>query len=184
MYTTLFEGLIQKQPSTTIELVSAFLFPSLILGAGVVDDLRSQKVHNKLILALLPLSLIGQFLGFGLEGLAYGGMAFLFALCITIPMVLSGMLGGGDMKLFAIFALATNLNATIWVGITSLFWGGILGVTRAILNKQGTLLLWNTIGLFKRERPNENHLTKIPYTIALAFGWATYLSLTQFGRLL
>lgn len=184
MYTTFFEGLIQKNPTTTIEVASAFVIPSLILGAGVIDDLRSQKVHNKLILTLLPLALISQFLGFGLEGLAYGALALLFALMLTVPMVLTGMLGGGDMKLLAIFAMATNLNATIWVSITSLFWGGLLGVTRAILNKQGTLLLWNTVGLFRREKPDDAHTTKIPYTVALMFGWMTYLSLTQLGRLL
>ena len=184
MYQTFFEGFIQRTPGTTVEVVAAFVLPSLILGAGVIDDLRSRKVHNKLILALLPLALIGQFIGFGLEGLAYGGLAFLFALCITVPMVLTGMLGGGDMKLLAVFGLATNLNATIWVAISSLAWGGILGVTRAILNKQGAVLLMNTFGLLKRQRPPENQTTKIPYTVALAFGWMTYLSLTQFGRLI
>ncbi len=184
MYTTFFEGLIQRNPTTAFEVASTFIVPSLILGAGIIDDLRSQKVHNKLIMILLPLAIVGQFLGFGLEGLAYGGLAFLFALMLTIPMVLTGMLGGGDMKLLALFALATNLNATIWVSVTSLFWGGLLGVIHAILNKQGTLLLWNTIGLFKKQKPDENHMTKIPYTVALMFGWMTYLSLTQFGRLI
>lgn len=183
MYQTFFEGFIQKNPSTSIEMVAAFILPSIILFSGVVDDLRSQKVHNKLILTLLPLALASQFIAFGFQGLAYGALAFGLALILTAPMVLTGMLGGGDMKLYAIFALATNLNATIWVGITSLVWGGVLGVTRALLNRQGTLLLMNTIGLLKKERPNDSHTTKVPYTVALAFGWMTYLSLTQFGRL-
>lgn len=184
MYQTFFEELIQKNPSTSLEVVAAFILPSAILAAGVFDDLRSQKVHNKLILSLLPFAVIGQFLGFGLEGLGYGALAFLLSLAITVPMVLTGMLGGGDMKLYAVFALATNLNATIWVGITSLVWGGLLGVVRAILNRQSTLLLMNTIGLLKKERPDDAHLTKVPYTVALAFGWMTYLSLTRLGGLL
>lgn len=176
-----FENYIQSHPNTLIEWVSFLCVPSFILGVGVFDDLRSKKVHNKLILILLPIALLSQFIGFGLSGISYGAFGFLLALSLTIPMVLAGMLGGGDMKLFSVFALATNMNAAIWVGMTSLFWGALLGIFRAIFLGQGLVLLTNTMGLLRKEKPKEAHLTKIPYTVALLFGWLTYLTFQFIG---
>lgn len=177
---TLF-GISSQTPSTTIEMVAYFLVPSLILASGTFDDLRSQKIHNKLILTLMPIAIISQFLGFGAEGLALSFLAFGLALCFSVPMVLSGMLGGGDMKLYAVFALATNFHATLWVGVYSLFWGALFGVIRSLLMGQGLVLVMNVVGLMKKEKPEEAHLTKIPYSVALLMGWLTYLSLQQLG---
>ena len=174
-------GLNNLAPESTLQMVTYFLVPSAILLAGTIDDLRSQKIHNKLILAMLPIVLISQFVGFGASGLGYGALAFGVALGISIPMVLAGVLGGGDMKLFAVFAIATNIAATVYVGIYSLFWGALFGVMRAILMGQGLVLFYNMVGLVKREKPAEAHLTKIPYSVALLFGWMTYLSLRQIG---
>lgn len=174
-------GLNSQIPNTTIEMVAFFAVPSLILAAGTFDDLRSQKIHNKLILILLPIAIISQFLGFGTQGLALGFLAFGLALCFSIPMVLSGMLGGGDMKLYAVFAMATNFHATLWVGVYSLFWGALFGIFRSILMGQGLVLVMNVVGLMKNEKPESAHLTKIPYSVALLMGWMTYLSLQQLG---
>ncbi|MEO0336107.1 MAG: hypothetical protein AAF202_06925, partial [Pseudomonadota bacterium] len=68
-----------------------------------------------------------------------------------------------------------------WVGVYSLFWGALFGVLRAILLGQGYVLFYNMVGLVKRERPSEALLTKIPYSVALFFGWMTYLSIRQLG---
>ena len=46
-----------------------FLLTTLILAVGVGDDLRSRKIHNKLILILLPAALAGTILLKGFSGL-------------------------------------------------------------------------------------------------------------------
>jgi Flp pilus assembly protein protease CpaA len=179
-------GLQNLALETTPQWIAYFLVPSAILTAGTIDDLRSKKIHNKLILSLLPVAIfsqlyVGYYTGSSFSALGYGALAFGVALGISVPMVLSGMLGGGDMKLYAVFAIATNIAATVYVGFYSLFWGALFGVMRAILMGQGLVLFYNMVGLVKREKPAEAHLTKIPYSVALLFGWMTYMSLRQMG---
>lgn len=170
-----------SQNSTWIETVALYVLPSIVLMAGVIDDLRSRKVHNPLIVALFGCVVVFQFLAFGAQGILSGFLALGVALGLSAPMVLTGMLGGGDMKLYAVFAVATNITITLWVGVYSLVWGALFGVLVALAKGHGTLLIMNVAGLLKRQRPAEAHLTKIPFTVALLFGWMTYLSLSHWG---
>lgn len=173
-----------QEPSSWLEALCLIGVPSLILLAGVIDDLRSRKVHNKLILGLLPVALVSQFLIFGVSGIGVAALSFGLALCLTVPMVLSGMLGGGDMKLLAVFGLATNMNAVLWVAVLSILFGGLLGLVRAMVSGQGLVLVTNTFRLLKREKIDSAKLHPIPYTVALFFGWITFLSLNNWGGLL
>ena len=45
-----------------------YILPAVILLAGVVDDLRSQKIHNWLILTLLAVASLSLLLLQGLPG--------------------------------------------------------------------------------------------------------------------
>lgn len=151
-----------------------WVVPSVILLAGVVDDLRSRKVHNELVLACLFVAAAYTFYAGGLAGLGTGLLGMGAALFMTLPLVLFGILGAGDLKLFLAFGLATSWSTAVYVGIAALIWGAIFGVFRAAAGGELKALFANTMNLASRKPAGELH--RIPYTIALLMGWLTYLA--------
>src|SRR5687768_9071403 len=99
------------------------VIPSLILLAGVVDDLRSRKVHNELVLVALALAVISCVWIGGGAGLWTGLLGLGAAVLMTLPLVLFGILGAGDLKLFMAFGMATTWEVVVYVGIAALIWG-------------------------------------------------------------
>jgi Flp pilus assembly protein protease CpaA len=154
------------------------------LVAGMVDDLRTRKVHNALVLALLPVVALSSLYFRGFEGTLTGVGAMLLALILTIPMFAARILGGGDVKLFGVFALALDPVSMFWTLIYSFIWGALFGVTRAALSKQLLALVRNTTKAASRQKIQAQELHKIPYTFALLLGWFTQLTLMRAGGLL
>lgn len=154
-----------------------WIVASLVLVAGMVDDLRSRKVHNVLIIVLFTLTVVSTLFFKGFAGSGSGGLAFLLALVATIPLFSLGVLGGGDAKLFAVFALAVDPVSMFWTLIYSLVWGALFGLTRAALQKQLLAVVRNTYKISGRQRVEKQELHKIPFTFALLLGWFTQLTL-------
>ncbi len=152
---------------------------TLILLAGVVDDLRSRKVHNKLVVVLAAIGAAATLFVSGPQGLLWGLLAATCAIAICIPLVITNVLGAGDMKLLAAFGLTVQWSSVLWVVVYSLFWGALLGVFRSILRGEGLLLLKNTLKLVGRQNIEAQTLQKVPYTVALLFGWLTHIALVQ-----
>lgn len=153
-----------------------FGFATFTLIAGMVDDLRSRKVHNALVLSLLPIVAGANYYFAGTDGLMTGIGAFLLALILTIPLFAFRILGGGDVKLFAIFALAVNPITMFWTLIYSFIWGALFGITRAALSNQLLAVVRNTTKIGQRQKVEAQHIHKIPYTFALLLGWLTQLT--------
>ncbi len=161
--------------------IASVIIQSSILLAGVVDDLKTRKVHNWLVLVLSAIALISTALLYGIPALKYSFLSAGVALGVTLPLVLARVMGAGDMKLLIAFAFASSPMTIIWVTVYSFVWGALLGVFRALLNKNGNKLFGNTLALVtKSKKPDVTELTKIPYTVALFFGWLTHLSLNGF----
>lgn len=154
------------------------------LVAGTVDDLRTRKVHNGLVLSLLALALIANFYFRGWDGTLIGIGALLLALVATIPLFMSGTLGGGDVKLFAVFAVCVDPTSMFYTLFYSIVWGALFGVTRAAMQKQLLSLVRTTYKLASRQRVEPQQIHKIPYTFALLLGWFTQLTLLRSGGLL
>ena len=159
----------------------ALLVPTSILLAGVIDDLRSRKVHNWLVLSALVVALTFQVYSGGWETTQWGLLGFATAFFICLPLVLTKMLGAGDMKLLMAFGLATNITSVIGVTLFSFIWGAILGILQAILRGEIKSLLINTIKIAGMRAVPTTEYHKVPYTVALFFGWLTQLTLTQTG---
>ncbi len=157
---------------------------TLTLIAGMVDDLRSRKVHNALIMALLPVVAFSSLYFRGIDGTMIGIGAMLLALIITIPLFAVRILGGGDVKLFGVFALALDPVSMFWTLIYSFFWGALFGVTRAALSKQLLALVRNTTKAASRQKIEAQQLQKIPYTFALLLGWLTQLTFLRIAGVL
>jgi len=105
----------------------------------------------------------------------------LLALLITIPLFASRILGGGDVKLFAVFAFAVDPVTMFWTLVYSFIWGALFGVTRAALQKQLGVLVRNTYKIASRQKLQVQEIQKIPYTFALLLGWATQITLLRGG---
>lgn len=162
-------------------MIEMWALATLVLIAGMVDDLRSRKVHNALVLSLLALTLLASLWLRGLDGSLTGGLALLLALVTTIPLFAMGVLGGGDVKLFAVFALAVDPVSMFWTLVYSVVWGALFGVTRAAMQKQLLVLVRNTYKISGRQKVEVQELHKIPYTFALLLGWFTQLTLLHMG---
>ena len=171
-----------SQGGKMILLSSLSLFVStFILLAGVVDDLLYKKIHNWMVLAALTLALVTQFYIGGTTAVGWGILSALVAASLCLPLVLTGMLGAGDMKLLMAFGLVTTIPIVIGVTLLSLFWGTVLGLLQSLLRGEIKSLFMNTVNVARFKKIESEDYHRIPYTIALFFGWLTQLTLAQAG---
>lgn len=157
---------------------------TLTLVAGMVDDLRSRKVHNALVLVLLAIVAASSLYFRGVNDSMTGLLALVLALVCTIPLFAARILGGGDVKLFGVFALAVDPVSMFWTLIYSFIWGALFGVTRAALSKQLPMLVRNTTRIVGRQKVQAQEIHKIPYTFALLLGWFTQVTMMRAGGLI
>lgn len=154
-----------------------FILPSLILAAGVVDDLRSKKVHNWLSLSLMVIAVSVVAFFYGWPGVKMGLFASGITMLLLVPMVYLRMLGAGDLKIMLAFSLASSMGVVVNVIAYSFIWGALLGVMQVLFKKQGHQLIANMTHLFTskdRQERAQLQLHTIPFTVALLFGWMTY----------
>lgn len=150
---------------------------TLILIAGVIDDLRSRKVHNQLFLGAAVVAFIVATIAGGVSGFASAIVGFIAGIGILLPLVLMGMIGAGDMKLLGAFGAVVGWSAVIDVAILSLIWGALFGLLHVILQGQLMATLGNMIAVVtgSKEQRQKLVLHKIPFTVGLLLGWMTYL---------
>lgn len=160
---------------TSLELI----IPTAILLAGVVNDIKSQRVRNPLVIALAAIGLISSTVLFGLPGLQTSLMSAGFAFICALPLYMARVFGGGDLKLFVAFGFATGWTSIIGTLLASLFWGATLGVIRAIAGGQFKTLIFSTLSVAKRKGTVLEDLHKIPYSFALLIGWLTQITLSR-----
>lgn len=161
-----------------MSMTIASLWPLSFLLVAVIDDLLYQKFHNWLFISL---SLIGfLYIAFtgelslvdGLLGFACGGLLFL-------PLVLFGAIGAGDMKFMASLGILLGPISIFSVFTYSLFWGAGIGLLKTLFAGKGLQLFQNFKLMAFKLKPTK--LQKIPYTVAILFGW---LTLKQLGGVL
>ena len=157
------------------EYLSYFL-PGLILLIACIDDLRSRKIHNKLILFMLVFTLPVVFLLSGWEGLKMGGTSALLAILFAVPLTLAGMIGGGDLKLFVLVAFTLTFKELFWIAIYSLPWALLLGLIKITLDRKLKDFFWNILFLFRHRSAKGLEFHSIPYSIALFMAWLSLLT--------
>ena len=148
-----------------------YILPGGILLAGMVDDLRSRKIHNWLILVLFAIAILSILFVQGPAGLFRAlGWGFV-ALGLSLPLTLLKVIGGGDMKLYIVLAMVLTPQAMISCLVCSFFWGAILGVLKLILDKKTGLMYVNLLSLFKFKRLTADTLNTFPFSVSLFLGW-------------
>ncbi len=158
--------------------------PTALLLAACLTDIKYKKILNWFVVVSF-LVVLGYHLMFGHKEILFEGFTGLgMAIILTLPMYLMRAMSSGDLKIFTVFGFSTNVDAVIFTFIASLVWGSILGVVRAIFNKQGNVLWSNFIKIVKLQKPEPHTLHQIPFTVALLAGWFTYVLYTGYGRAL
>ena len=154
----------------------SYFLTGLILLIACIDDLRSKKIHNKLILIMLALTLPAVFFLNGWEGLKAGGLSALLALVFAVPLTLARVIGGGDFKLFVLIAFTLNFRELFWIALYSLPWALLLGLIKIALEKKLKAFFWNIVLLFKLRAAKGLEFHSIPYSAALFMAWLSFLT--------
>ena len=159
--------------SWILHIVSGF-----ILTAGMVDDLRSRKIHNHLILFFIPLALIsvGVFKDFS-SLLSMSLISGILALVIALPLRSLKVIGGGDVKLYFAVSLTWDWNMVVWSFIYALPISLVFGLLRILFQGNLKTFLTNMKFLFLFKKIDLQNAAVFPFSIALFLGWLTDLTL-------
>lgn len=156
------------------------LLPTLIIFISMFSDLKTKKVKNSLVLTMGVLAFA---VAVGLEGwkaVPWSLLSVSTVFFFGFPLFIMGVLGAGDVKVLMAFSVLVSWDAAIFVGVSSLVWGAALGVAQSLVAGQGKTLVLNAWGVFRHQKsPERSELHFIPFTVAMMFGWASYLVQTQ-----
>lgn len=158
-------------------MIGSLLVPSIILLVAIIFDMKTFKIPNTWVIISIFLALISSYYFYDFYGLKQGAIAGAVAIAMMLPLVLLGILGAGDMKLMFAFGLATTYSAVFTVIVLSFFWAALIGIVFAFIKGRAFDLLMNTIRIMTSGPGDKNNLQKIPYSLALALGWFTFLFL-------
>jgi prepilin peptidase CpaA len=162
---------------TFFGIVSAAL--TLLVGAAAWTDYRSRRIPNTLTVAGLGVALLLRAV-LGPEAILDGLVGALLAFVLTLPLIVLGVMGGGDAKLLIAigafmgprhFLTAATLIAIIG-GMMAVVDAGRRGVLLPVLYNCGQIMKhWATFGRrgANRSFASVGALT-IPYGLAIAAG--------------
>jgi len=168
-----------------LEILVLTILPALLILTAIWD-ITSFTIPNYLVLALLSLFILfagGAAIGgtgLGWDEAGYHLLAGVIGLVLGMVLFATGIIGGGDAKLFAVTTLWLGLNALFQYALLVTLLGGVL--TLAILFIRRTPL---PLFLLKYEWVRRLHDRKagIPYGVALAAAALITLPYTQIFRL-
>jgi len=168
-----------------LEILVLTILPALFIFTAVWD-ITSFTIPNFLVLALLLLFIVlaggavisGTELGWSEAG--FHILAGAIGLAVGMALFATGVIGGGDAKLFAVTTLWLGLNALFEYAILVTLIGGLLTLGILILRQHPLPLL-----LTKYEWLQRLHDKKagIPYGVALAAAALVLLPRTDLFRL-
>ena len=99
-----------------------------LLGCAAISDVRARRIPNVVTGTLLVLGLLAAVVGAASGSLGTAAAAMAVGFALWLPFHLAGLLGAGDVKLFAAAATwltpLAALRGAAWAAIL----GGVLGV--------------------------------------------------------
>jgi prepilin peptidase CpaA len=150
-----------------------------VLLAAAWTDFRQRRIPNVLTMSGLALALILRLAaepGMLIEGL----VGTLLAFVLTLPLLMLGVMGGGDAKLLMVIGAFMGPRNFLWAGVLIAIVGGMMatidagrrGVLLPVMHNCGQIMKhWATMG---RKGANRSFTTvgalTIPYGIAIAAG--------------
>jgi prepilin peptidase CpaA len=162
---------------TLFGIVSAAL--TLLLVAAAWTDVRSRRIPNTLTVAGLAVAVLLRAL-VGAEAILDGLVGALLAFVLTLPLIVLGVMGGGDAKLLIAIGAFMGPRHFLWAAVLIAIIGGMMAVVDA--GRRGMLLpvLYNCGQIMKhwatfgRRGANRSFASvgalTIPYGMAIAAG--------------
>src|SRR5690242_11756849 len=146
-----------------------------VLAAACLSDLRARRIPNLLVLVTAVLGVVFAVAATGwLGGLARGGGGLITGLAIWFPFFAFGMLGAGDVKLFAASATFLGARAAVEGALYTALFGGVLAAVFMVANSGWSATAFR-IGnaahqpMLHRQEPN-GHGRRLPHALAIAAG--------------
>lgn len=176
---------------SSVHLVGGAVF-TLLLIVGCISDLRSRKIPNELVIAILVSGwlfvLVSDPDGWRALGMSLAGTAVGFG--IWIGFYLLGVIGAGDVKFFAAAGAWLGPEATWRAALVAAIAGGLLAVAFLIMERRlGEVLRRAAVAASSGSLASVPEQTvvrgtrhrQLPYGVALAIGalavaWVPQLS--------
>jgi len=151
-----------------------------VLVAACLSDLRARRIPNLLVLVTAVLGVVFAVAAAGwFGGLARAGGGLITGLAIWFPFFAFGMLGAGDVKLFAASATFLGARAAVEGALYTALFGGVLGAIFMVANS-GLATAAFRIGHAAHQpmllrQGSGPHGRRLPYALAIAAGVITAL---------
>jgi len=165
-------------PASTTAMLAGACLVALLLAA-CVSDVRARRIPNKLVALIALLGLAYSMTSLSLmegAGRAFVGLALGFAL--WVPFYALGMLGAGDVKLFAAGCCWLAPSQVFGAALVSALAGGVLSVIALVLSHGAGLTAFRLAEVARDPTKLGTPLKAppgrptVPYGIALAVGLA------------
>jgi prepilin peptidase CpaA len=151
---------------------------AVLLTTACVWDLRTRRIPNWLVLVTAVTGIAAAVVARPwFDGLLYAGSGLLTGLALWIPLFALGMLGAGDVKLFAAAATYLGVRAAVEGALYTALFGGVMAAGFMVANS-GLKLTFFRIGhsaempMLLRQDPGSNR-HRMPYALAIAAGVLT-----------
>jgi prepilin peptidase CpaA len=148
-----------------------------LLAAACVTDVRSRRIPNRLVLALLACGLVYSVIAHPtLLAPVHSAGSFLLGLAIWIPFYVFRMLGAGDVKLFAAASAWLAPAAVLEAALVSALVGGALGLVWFVRTHGLGFTVVRLAHATREPRvlreatPVESRARRLPYGVAMALG--------------
>jgi prepilin peptidase CpaA len=149
-----------------------------LLAVACVSDLRTRRIPNLLVVVIATIGIVFAVAGNDLlGGLARAGGGMLTGLTVWFPFFAFGMLGAGDVKLFAASATFLGARAAVEGALYTALFGGVLAAV-FMISTSGWLATAFRVGhaahqpMLLRQEPR-THGRRLPYALAIAAGVLT-----------
>ena len=153
---------------------------SALLAVACWSDLRARRIPNTLVLVTAVVGFVFGVAGQGwLDGLTRAGGGLVTGLAIWLPFFVFGMLGAGDVKLFAASATFLGARAAVEGALYTALFGGVLAAIFMIANSGLAATAFRISHaanqpMLLRQEPS-THGRRLPYALAIAAGVLTAL---------
>lgn len=159
-------NLIALAPSWLIVVLCAALV------AAAVEDIVRLRISNVTVLVVMAGAVVSAALAGPSFALWENAVLFVAALAIGTLLFSLGMLGGGDIKLFAALALWIDLERSLLLLLSIALVGGVLAIV---------FICWRI--LFRRGAPTASRLRlNLPYGVAIAAGALFVIGTEQIAK--